>query len=800
MKIIILYFFMCVSAFATLPPFFLKGSYQALLPEFQYLSPLHGYNLLQNDVIENLIQIGDKENDSTVELTKKCFQFTAGNLAATNLDSNPVRYFTHHTLGRILSRLSLVNEEELLNPLHLEEVKKQLVDLIWMELGIRKQTAAEDLFEQYSCQGVSSSSGFQNTFSSLERLLEEFSPTHNELKKKSVESFVTLLLQAKADTYGPKAKYPPHFSEQILLALFALKANTKEDILTLFSHFPHHLKANILEGKARTQWLKDNFRPEDYQAYLPFFQSDLSPRSKLPLDPEIAAFMHKSFFLNRTLPPVISFSSASHPSLAGEKVPQNRKHPDCGETAVRNFLNFILKNEDHFDVSLLLANPKITPKPELIQFYRDHSSLVDIESDEIRDLWNDLVVSRIESPFVVYNRPKENPVCDIRGGQRNMLAVLENLLFSGNAEFKALTQPQDKWNYICNALSRPHFQLSWLLENEKDENVNLKDHDLNFHFMIGNDEAFSWTFYDRHFEIQDLTAKVSDWRTELGKVIVEELPLTANQSLMTNMGIWLNDLTPQNIDVMERRIRSPELSAARRIFFMGHPLHTVEQKKDLMQKILMNRWDQEIDLFQRILPTLPRDSYTLTNLLKLALEYDSPLAPLLIEHNLKILDSPEEKISFIRRAFNYNSFALINLVRSPHFQSLGFFITPQSFGPLFFRRRNTTVEFLQKALSGPLSEWYGPVTREDRTDSPILALAEFYTKPNDYNTEDFLGELATKIKFLVELLIQKGGTQHELNYRNHQGKTVLGIIKSYPYPLPMKQELIDFLVDKGMSE
>jgi len=127
-------------------------------------------------------------------------------------------------------------------------------------------------------------------------------------------------------------------------------------------------------------------------------------------------------YYENILPPLVSMIDNAH-----YKDPLTNmiiKFPDCGETSLRNFFNFLIYcvAKQLFE-SELFEKLSEHPSPALIAFYKKYNTPELILSNQAHDDW----------PQVVSNLPNvqyRNGTCNISSdtGMQNMLAVINNLL------------------------------------------------------------------------------------------------------------------------------------------------------------------------------------------------------------------------------------------------------------------------------------------------------------------------------------------------------------------------------------
>ncbi len=127
-------------------------------------------------------------------------------------------------------------------------------------------------------------------------------------------------------------------------------------------------------------------------------------------------------YYENILPPTVSMIGHAHYlNLNNNEIIE---FPDCGETSLRNFINFLIYDSDnHVFTTELLEKLSENPSPALIAFYKKYKTPELILKDQAHNAWAQ-VVSNL--PGVQYR----NGTCNISSdtGMKNMLAVINNLL------------------------------------------------------------------------------------------------------------------------------------------------------------------------------------------------------------------------------------------------------------------------------------------------------------------------------------------------------------------------------------
>jgi ankyrin repeat protein len=419
---------------------------------------------------------------------------------------------------------------------------------------------------------------------------------------KALTPFTNTLIGALQEAKREKSDYPQNNVEQSLFGYFLKKANHKEDFLRLLRGMPSCIKKDEqswvtatdphFASPRKTEWLQSKYSLKDYNDWKSHFhehQPTPSQIAEIQHDPEAFAFHAYSYeVFDRLLPTLPDYANAAHKSLgkpAGNFQRKYNTYADCGETSVRSFFNIVLYDRDNNRFSSerlqaiadenqlqLYSAPGKKKEKGLLPFYQRNPNVDAVESEEARDDWSRRVISNLKSPVVNYLKPSDNPVCEMNAGNKNVLAVMENLL--GDRELKTLATPAEKWDRICELFSRENFELDWNVKNGSKEKVNHTNTGIELEFTINGDPAFVWAFEEGHFFISDSTDAKRDWRTS---VALPSLPDHSKRSRdvarAERLLPWV--LKPGNLKEVFQRLPQTSL-------LWGLPLRSNESKLQLI--------------------------------------------------------------------------------------------------------------------------------------------------------------------------------------------------------------------------
>jgi len=329
---------------------------------------------------------------------------------------------------------------------------------------------------------------------------------HNEsLTAKSLEELVNLIIDSLQECTSENSYYLRSATIQILLSFLWKKADAKKEFIGYFVMVPEILiDPSWLNNNAQIEeWIKMQFGEPDYSSFMAQITSTKSTgqsHSTLKIylidNYELAVFAalaQKMWY--SVLPPIISSVSESQ-FQDGDQV---YYFSNCAETAIRNFINIILKKPKSIllDIARLqqaAATNKFTVKPALIDFYRDNNAIATLETRKVNNAFNQ-VVSKLGKDIVYLIPTIVNGVCELRAILSNSLKVLNYILFNNDPEF-AKMKKSEQLTMLCQKIKLPDFSLSWKADEGVD--VNAQDFNVKVIFSINDKEAFEWQFKEHH--------------------------------------------------------------------------------------------------------------------------------------------------------------------------------------------------------------------------------------------------------------------------------------------------------------
>jgi hypothetical protein len=570
----------------------LKGIHDLLLPEYQYLSPFYGFNLLKKGTLENLYRYGI-EDDKVVQLIQLMFySVDHANFGVTRLPTHIASHLTTTSIGLILKEL------------------------------LRAQVIPENELKSNLLKAVDSALrlGIPNQYKAKQR----------QILRKQNKNFINTLVAAFGETLGPQRKYPAHFVEHILLGLFWAKAkNDKHEILHLFGEFPHALTFDAIEmlltPNQQARWVEDNYTFDDYAQIEKNLKNPEIPTEEFLSEPERTSFFaYSDQVWDAILPPIFNFDQALV-SLPDGTI---ESFADCGETSIRNFFNIVLRNpKTHtFDISFIKNNSigkNLKISDDLLEFYEKNFNLSNLGTIDLHNQWA-RVVSNLDE--VSYKQPKPNPVCNITGGLKSVLKVFEKLLFSVNSNFGQLN-PVEQFDLLVEYFSRPDFRLSWDLQAAPRNDLLRFNVGVTVQFSINGTAAFSWDFLPGHFTLSSDSKVASDQKDGFSRILAHHIKLnsesaTSQHSESLNTLSWFSfshNLNSQLIELKSAGVLDPDLQ----LLFWSVPLKSNFAKLEAISVIVENKWEGLYPLVKKLVKKMPLDVETHSNIINFALTQSS---------------------------------------------------------------------------------------------------------------------------------------------------------------------------------
>jgi hypothetical protein len=588
----------------------LKGIHGEIKPEFQaQLSPVFGYTLLGTGALENrrfygnygvssrgyfcsqtnpkvgsvpqLLKVNrDCPLDATSELIQRLFPSQDGvNFVANQVPSDPISHLKPETIGKILEKISKVQDSELNDPRQstelIEDIKlllfqdinpkgykgylsKQKQDLVSklnsckreQKLGIEEKIRAieevvgvgrdDETRSHASSEDSDESESSVNSGNSRSQSREAVAQVRG--KEKDFQAIAEIIVLALKESRLPPQDYPKYLPEQALMAFFLKKANHKDDMISLFKGMPgalNHPEILVKGSSKQLDFLSARFEPSEYNPAHLGSNATQTARDLVSHPDQLIFSVMQDKLATKALPPILSYGSAKHSALEGGS------YPDCGETSLRNFFNIVTYdqrngkfNADHLTS---LKTPGISIHQKLISFYGTHPNPGEAKNQQVYDAWSEEVASKHEGVRYLKGTPQQ---CEINSGMDNMMTVIDRLLYHGavgGGPIATAPSRSAKLDKLCEALSREGFRLKW---NKKDQSkIDSNDTGVEVEFSINEKPSFKWEFMGGHFAIQDLTKKTDSWKEAVGEELAKStdydhhgfLPWFSNEKVLGHL-------------------------------------------------------------------------------------------------------------------------------------------------------------------------------------------------------------------------------------------------------------------------
>jgi hypothetical protein len=547
---------------------------------------------------EQLVTKNDCPQDAMSEWLQRLFPSPDGsNFVANQIYSDPISHLTPECVGRVLQRLHEVRDEDWLVDSVMEELESQLAEILFQEVNpegyrskkldrLRKELRAEEKKGKRSdgSRIVTIQSQLQSQLQSnltemtestrspvdLLELLRAVSPTGSE-DSGSLESSWSELVEVSGSrstspvSHGSGSKnrgfgkerdfqelakilvsalresrravypeidpaYPKYLPEHALMAFFLKKANDKKDLIRLFNGMPRLIQdpAFLADPERQARFVAQKWSHSDYHPEKLLHEPEAAVEA-FTRDPEFLVFSMMEERLNRQLPPRVNLGMSHHSSLEGTA------YPDCGETSLRNFFNYVLYDpvQRRFDPLFFKkfesADPAVRFLPQLIRFYEENSNPASSSHQSVRDEWSQSVASA--QPGVKYTKPLKGPFqCEMDEGVDNMLAVLDRLLHhrapGDPGPLEKLTTRAEKLDQLCRSLSREGKMIQWgqygaASESTSRSEVNSKNLNQKILFRINGKPSFVWIFSAGHFQMEPVSEVSGAWRDQVALELME---------------------------------------------------------------------------------------------------------------------------------------------------------------------------------------------------------------------------------------------------------------------------------------
>lgn len=512
-----------------------------------------------------LVKNEDCPRDHFSEWLQRLFPSQDGaNFVANQVESDPISHLRSELIGKILQRIHDVPEGAWADPQAMQALEMDLMAELFRDLNplgyvdwLKRQR--KDFGRLTTERNTAEKKSRSEKCSVEQKAILSQQAQELSIKVAMIETFLARATPAAAATdSGPKGigkegdyrniahmlvgalkesrldtppKYPKYLPEQALLAFFLQKkANSKADLIELFQGMPKLLKdPDFLNSKPKqaafnsAYWTSADYHPKALA------RDPVKTAQEFEQHPEKLIFAVRSEEVRNRLPPQVGYARARHPDLKAAS--SDGKYPDCGETSLRNFFNFILYHPEKGQYDVELFNPTLKVKKELLDFYQGRTIAQD-SNEATRDLWSESVLPVAPDRVQYYARYKSGQKCEINAGLDNMMEVLDLLLYHPESQgaspspLKRLSTRSEKLDHLCNVLARAGEHLTWSVQGydpgaDSQRAVNEKNIGVTILFQINGKPSFNWVFDPWHFEGRPLPESKPSWREAVAEQLLQ---------------------------------------------------------------------------------------------------------------------------------------------------------------------------------------------------------------------------------------------------------------------------------------
>jgi hypothetical protein len=612
-----------------------------------------GFEAPNGDRIPGLVERKDCPHDFMSEWIQRLFPSVDGQIFSENgAKLDLVSHLDPQTIGKLISRIAPEEDPAFADQKKMSQLEQDLADILFEELDpekfqsyfrdreskrqaadlkakVRKKIEYEVALKTSGCS-ESKKLEIEDKLPSLIReiqaidiRLQEFKKTaqmsRGRPKKGEEEATSTkkvgikwipkdflevakLIVGALKESRGDQAQYPKYLPEQALVAFFMKKYNTKENIISLYRGMPELLSGSAILRDHDTQFkfIHDQWAESDRAGFAP--NAEEAVAQAFLEGPEALIFETKRRSESSTrIPPLISFKTNVPHSSLGDGV-----HGDCGETLVRNLINFVLYNPQTgtFDISRLddlkKEHPELKFSEAMVQFYKENQDPSQAGQNPIHAKWNEEVLSGLAG--VKYYKGGDPAVCDMAAGIDNFSKVMSQLFMNGakgeeNPLLKSDSTRSEKLDELFRLLSQKESHLIWSMKGkdpsksrdreQSQEQINTKNLGIEFDIRMGssansamrNQPVMRFGFTAGHFAVTDLSKSRDPWKGEVLKALSssEGIPLHPASSY----------LLPFFTDFQTIHLVPPELQTP--AFFHSLSLKSSQDQIDVFKEIASHR-------------------------------------------------------------------------------------------------------------------------------------------------------------------------------------------------------------------
>ena len=402
----------------------MKDSYTCLQPKYQHLSPLHGATWTIKNITKNYYMLGNIE----LEFNNDDLVTKIGNGDATIRLIHYLFYLNGDTFN--------VSQSDRYSA---QKFTGTTIGLLML------------LLEQYARKTYADRNTFVNE--SVKRMYQALGT--REGKKRGVRKVVCAVFDSYDEVHAEK--YSRFTTHNILLSFLYMRVDERE-YSSYFAQLTELDTSGILQYPFPPGSMFDDTNPRDFESMI---CQSLNERISI-----VAAMCH------------------THHIFGGTRV----TFPDCMETAIRNFINFLLYNPRRriYDLARIPQKFHESVRRSLVSFYVLFDTVWSGKSDDAHVAWASLIVNHTECGIDYFH--DHEPICDIGYAHCRTRARLSNLVCAFSYLFG---YPFSGINEICVLFGLTYEQLSEKIE----------DHNAILLFKRNGNPLFKLIIKPRHAEV-----------------------------------------------------------------------------------------------------------------------------------------------------------------------------------------------------------------------------------------------------------------------------------------------------------
>ncbi|MBF0361357.1 MAG: ankyrin repeat domain-containing protein [Oligoflexia bacterium] len=521
-------------------------------------------------------------------------------------------------------------------------------------------------------------------------------------KDESLKSFVRKLTKSWFYERSKNAKYPKHFTEQILLSLAWLIDDTdglggaksndgkKKQILELYANLGlfKNKGNNVVDFSQEKYDEKDYYKIQDAESYNKLLNDFEKKKSQL------AFFTIAQPLYDFSIAPEIGYKAVEY-QIKNSIPPRKVRFADCMESSILNFLAIVFRKGEGIDFEFL---NKFKIHPQLREFFEQHKSITDLTNNNTtHDDWVKLME---QVPGVIYvNKDKDvGEGYEVKAVLSNFFLLIEHLFFwnGKNKPFKGLENHSQKMDKLCEMFSRDGFKLDWNLISAAKEDLKKQEKEI-IKFKINNVDAFTWRLLKKHSEIKRTTTNQTSFqRRKLFSHIIKK----SNKNLDIISENFKLLVLSSDKSKMSEVLKLAKTKSQKRLLQYLIPQIDFEDKTHLLKAIIDSESGRNMHLLvKKIVKTFPpEDYYSKLSLLEAYLqkqeefkkEIENLLKKIGNDYTLLINDSAERGFINIVNFFiikngvtvgNNNSMIFYKAAENGHIDILKLLIKKKNFDP-----------------------------------------------------------------------------------------------------------------------